>query len=400
MKPNTAWQTAQCANRPRSGRSPDMAVRYKVLWVVGILVLVLVAARLALPSMLKDQLNKRLAALPNYDGHVEDVDIALWRGAYSVEGVVIEKTGVKSATRFFEGDRVDLSVEWKSLLRGRIVAECELFNPRLNLVRAESEGASQLGKGVNWGGELESSFPFRFNTVRVHGGTITFRAPGIRAQDALEAKGVEGAITNMTNVIPAGREAFASFQGTATVLGDGSAAVSGSANPWATTPTFDVNLTVKNVKLPAVNPWLRQYIKADAEKGDFELYTELAAADGKFKGYAKPIMREVDIYRSGEPETNPFKRIWEGLVDFAADILEDKDTGQVAARIPFSGTIKNPKAGLLETVVSVLHNAFVSAFARSLEGSVSIRDVKKNLSKIGDDGTKDKNDKKDENPKS
>ena len=40
---------------------------------------------------------------------------------------------------------------------------------------------------------------------------------------------------------------------------------------------------------------------------------------------------------------------------------------------------------ILETVVSVLRNAFVSAFARSLEGSVSLRDVKKNLEKVGDE---------------
>lgn len=363
-----------------------MLVRYRVLWVVLAVAVLLVAARIALPHVLKDQVNKRLMAMPNYDGHVEAVDVALWRGAYRIEGVTILKTGAeKSPTPFFEGDRIDFSVEWKHLLRGRIVAECELFGPKLNLVRAESKGASQLGTGVNWGGQLENLFPFRFNTVRVHDGTVTFRAPGIRSEDALEATQVEAEITNMTNVVPAGQEAFAGFKATATVLGNGAAAVAGSANPWAKTPTFDVNLSVKNVQLPKVNPWLREYIKADAESGNFELYTELAAADGKFEGYAKPIMREVDIYRSGEPEKNPFKRIWEGLVDFAAEVLEDDDTGQVAARIPFKGTIQNPDAGLLETVVSVLHNAFVSAFARSLEGSVSIRDVKENLEELKGD---------------
>jgi hypothetical protein len=66
-------------------------------------------------------------------------------------------------------------------------------------------------------------------------------------------------------------------------------------------------------------------------------------------------------------------------------VLEDDESGQVAARIPFSGTIEDPDAGLLETVVSVLHNAFVSAFARSLEGSVSIRDVKENIKELGQD---------------
>jgi hypothetical protein len=101
-------------------------------------------------------------------------------------------------------------------------------------------------------------------------------------------------------------------------------------------------------------------------------------------------MRKVNIYSSEEPEKNPLKRLWEGLVEFAANVLENDDKGQVAARIPFSGTIKDPEAGILATIVSVMRNAFVSAFARSLEGSISLRDVKQNLQGIGEDSSQGK----------
>jgi hypothetical protein len=243
---------------------------------------------------------------------------------------------------------------------------------------------------VNWPDQLEQMFPFRFNTVRVKDATITFRAPGIRTQDALKARHVNGEITNITNVVDRDKDTFADFRVNGQVLEKGTASVNGSVNPLARSPTFDVNLAVKNVQLPDVNPWLRQYIKADAESGEFELYTELAAAEGKFKGYAKPIMRKVNIYSSEEPEKNPLKRLWEGLVEFAANVLENDDKGQVAARIPFSGTIKDPEAGILATIVSVMRNAFVSAFARSLEGSISLRDVKQNLQGIGEDSSQEK----------
>jgi hypothetical protein len=363
----------------------NMTRRRKMWWTLAIVVALLVAARAALPYVVEDQVNRKLMALESYDGHVDDVDLALWRGAYRVDGIRIVKTGSEQPEPFFDGDRIDFSIEWRSLLRGRLVSECEMWGPRINLVRADAKEQSQLGTEVNWADELEKLSPFRFNTIAVHDGTATFRAPGIATKDALVASSIDGEITNMTNVVASGKETFAGFKATAVVLGTGSAAVAGSANPLAPTPTFDVNLTVKGVHLPKVNPWLREYIKADAEAGDFELYTELAAADGRFRGYAKPIMRDVDIYRSGEPEENPFKRLWEGIVDFAAEVLEDQDSGQVAARIPFSGKIENPDAGILETVVSVLRNAFVSSFARSLEGSVSLRDVKKDLGKIGSD---------------
>jgi hypothetical protein len=359
-----------------------MIRRTKFLWALGILAVLLIAARAAAPFVVKDWLNKKLVALESYDGHVTDIDLALLRGAYRADMVRIVKTGSKHPEPFFDAEHVDISIEWRNLLRGKLVVECVLQRPRVNLIRADTKEQSQLGTEVNWADELEKLSPFKFNTIVVKDGFATFRAPGIRSKDALQASNIFGEITNMTNVAKSGQATFAGFRASATVLDSGSALVVGSANPLARTPTFDVNLTVKNVQLPKVNPWLRQYIKADAEAGDFELYTELAAADGKFKGYAKPIMKNVNIYSSEEEEDNPFKRIWEGLVDFAAEILEDQDTEQVAARIPFNGTIKDPDANMLETVVSVLHNAFVSAFARSLEGSVSIRDVKKNLKKV------------------
>ena len=97
----------------------------------------------------------------------------------------------------------------------------------------------------------------------------------------------------------------------------------------------------------------------------------------------------MDLYRAGEQEENPLKRIWEGFLDFAANVLENPGADQVAARIPFSGTLANPETSLLATITSVMRNAFVSAFARSLEGSITLRDVKKNLRAIdGDDGEK------------
>ena len=219
----------------------------------------------------------------------------------------------------------------------------------------------------------------------MHDGIATFRAPGIGAKDALEASNIDGEITNMTNVTETRQGDVCRFRGDGRRARHRNGEGRGEREPARALPTFDLNLTVKGVKLPKVNPWLREYIKADAEGGDFELYTELAAADGKFRGYAKPIMKDVNIYSSEEPEENPFKRLWEGIVEFAAEVFEDQDTEQVAARIPFSGTIQNPDAGLLETVVSVMRNAFVSAFARSLEGSVSIRDVRENIGKIGDE---------------
>jgi hypothetical protein len=359
-----------------------MSRRRKIVIALLAVVLLLVAGRVALPYLVEDLVNDRLAALDAYDGHVSDIDIHLWRGAYSIDDIEIVKTGASRPIPFFRTDRLNLSVEWRSLLHGSIVSEASFVRPEVNLVQGRTEADSQMGEGENWNARLEELFPFRFNTIEVNDGTVRFLAPGIHTKDAITARHVNGSISNLTNVLETGKETFADFRVTASVLDGAPAAVAGSANAFAAQPTFDVNLEVKKVQLPQVNPWLREYIKADAEAGKFELYMELAAADGKFKGYAKPILQDVDIYRSGEPEQSALKRVWEGFLDFAANVFENQDADQVAARIPFTGTIKHPETSLFATIASVMRNAFVSAFARSLEGSITLRDVKQNLNEL------------------
>jgi uncharacterized protein DUF748 len=365
-----------------------MRRRSKYLLILAIVVVVLVGVRLALEPVLLHYANRRLDALPAYGGHIDDLDLALLRGGYDIKGIEIVKTGAGQPVPFIKADRIEATVEWRSLLHGSLVAEGDLYRPQVNLIKAESERKSQLGKEVNWVDQFKQLFPFRFNTVHVHDGTVTFQAPGIKTQDALKAQHIDGTLSNLTNVADSTKETFARFGFTAQVLNGGKAKLDGSIDPLAVKPTFDLNLDLKNVQLPQVNPWLLRFIKADAEQGEFELYMELAAADGKFKGYAKPVMRDVTIYSSKEPEKNPLRRLWEGIVDVAAHLFENHQEDQVAARIPLSGTIEHPNADLVATIGSVLHNAFVGAFARSIEGSISVRSLRQSLK--DDDNDKDK----------
>jgi hypothetical protein len=362
----------------------------KTLVIVIAVAVLLVAARLAMPYAVEEYVNDKLASLDSYQGSIGEVDIHLWRGAYSIDDIEIVKTGATRPVPFFRSDRLEFSVEWRSLIRGSLVSEASFLSPELNLVHAKSPAGSQLGDEENWNARLEELFPFRFNTVLVSDGIVRFLAPGIRTQDAITARRVNGSVSNLTNVVESGKPTFADFHITAEVLDGAPAVINGSVDAFAAVPTFDVNMEVKQVALPKANPWLREFIKADAEAGSFELYLELAAADGRFAGYAKPILENVDLYRAGEEEHSAFRRIWEGFLDFAADVLENPDADQVAARIPFSGTLENPRTSLFATISSVLRNAFISAFARSLEGSITLRDVKKNLRSIDAGGREEK----------
>jgi hypothetical protein len=365
------------------------------LVVIVIVVAIGVAVRLALPTVVKRYVNNTLHTMGHYQGSVEDIDIHLWRGAYRINGLQIVKTGGKHPVPFFSSDALDLSTEWGSLLHGAVVAEAEFIHPRLNLEQSDDQQQEQLGSEENWVDKLKQLAPMRFNSVRVRDGEATFRVPGIKVHDSLQASHINGEITNLTNVIEKNKDTFSDFNITGRVLNNAPMHTAGSINPLAPKPTFDVNLKLEDVQLPKVNPWLREFIKADAASGKFELYIEMAAANGRFKGYAKPLMQDVKIARTDADKDKPLHRLWEGLVSLAVKIFENHHEDQVAARIPFSGSVDNPQVGLFETIASVLRNAFVGAFSKSLEGSISLNDVKENLQEVRGDGGKDKNKDKD-----
>ena len=68
------------------------ARRRKLLITLGVIMVVLVAARIYLPFGLQRYVNHKLDEIPEYDGRVGDIDVHLWRGAYEIEDVQLVKT--------------------------------------------------------------------------------------------------------------------------------------------------------------------------------------------------------------------------------------------------------------------------------------------------------------------
>src|SRR5690606_34699903 len=108
--------------------------------IAGIVVL-LIVARLLLPALVLKYANRTLANLDGYYGQVADIDIALYRGAYQLNRFYLNKVDSASGdqTRFFAVREIDLSVEWRSLLRGAIVGELLFDTPELIFTKEKAE---------------------------------------------------------------------------------------------------------------------------------------------------------------------------------------------------------------------------------------------------------------------
>ena len=82
-----------------------------------------------------------LDQMQDYDGRVGDIDVDLYRGAYAIEQVRVVQTTGTVPVPLFEAERVDLSVEWSALLRGKIVGQIVMQSPVLNFVDAGDDEA-------------------------------------------------------------------------------------------------------------------------------------------------------------------------------------------------------------------------------------------------------------------
>src|SRR5438045_2549969 len=94
--------------------------------------------------MVRNYVNKKLSELNEYYGYVRDIDIALFRGAYVIKDIKIEK--IKNENQdsdsipFFSSPVIDLSVEWRALFKGKIVGEMYVEDAVLNFVKGKHKG--------------------------------------------------------------------------------------------------------------------------------------------------------------------------------------------------------------------------------------------------------------------
>lgn len=119
-------------------------------------------------------------------------------------------------------------------------------------------------------------------------------------------------------------------------------------------------------------PYLKAYGNVDAESGKLSVDAEFAAARGRFRGYVKPFIDDLDVLRWDQEREGLPGKLWEGPIELVGEILEDQDKDRIATRVPFSGSIDSPDADIWSTIGGLLKNAFIEALRRGLEDKVGL----------------------------
>lgn len=356
------------------------AYRRTLIGAAVVLVLLLVL-RLALPSIVKNYLNRKMDRMGDYHGQVADVGIHLWRGAYSLEGLRIDKVSGKVPVPLFSAQHTDISLSWRALTHGVLRGRVEFDRASLNFVDGGGKGEGQTGKGVDWRQQLERMVPIRLDELTVHDSQITFHNFVSHPPVDLTMTNVDGSVTNLSNADRRGGRRVADLHVTAKVLQSAPLDGKASFDPLAAQQVdFTSALRVTGIELKRLNDLARAYAKLDFAGGHGDFVMQLDAHDGQLDGYAKPLLHDVQIFswkQDVEQEhKNPLQVAWEAVAQGVTALFKNHDKDQFATRVPIRGRLDDKKISTWAAIVGVLHNAFVKAYTPSLENLKPAPDAK------------------------
>lgn len=377
-------QTPMSRKERKKAMTPEERKKRKrkrrIIW--GSIISVLIIFRLLLPYIVLKYVNGKLENLEEYYGHVDDIDIHLYRGAYEIKDIRILKrvekkgqTGEKDTIPFFKSPSIDLSIEWSAIFKGSIVGEISVEEPVVNFVKDKHEGEDIKADTADFAQLVDDLMPVTINRFDIHNGEVHYRDLQAKPKLDLALKNINVTATNLTNVTDSKELLPATLTASAEAY-EGKFALNAKFDGLAKKPTFDMTTSLKGLNLVLVNDMLREYANFDVKKGTFNMYGEFAAKEGKFGGYVKPFLKDLDVVQWKKEEGNFKQILWETVVASAAEILQNQKKEQLATKIQMNGTFDKVHLNTWRAISYVLRNAFLNALRPSVDNSININNLK------------------------
>ena len=348
--------------------------RYVVPFII---IVILIVFRIMLPSIVKNYVNKVLADIPGYYGQVKDIDIAIYRGAYVINGLYLNKVNAKTQVPFLNFPKTDISIEWKSLFKGKIVSEIEMYSPEITYIFEDQQQKAPAKDGgepkeEDWTKAITDLVPIDINHFEIHNGKLGFVKLQEDPNIDLYMNKLNLVADNLRNVKQDGVNLPSPIEATAESIGQGKFKLDGGMNLLKEIPDMDINFSLEKANVTAINDLTNAYAGIDFKEGEIDVYGEVAIANSYLKGYIKPMLKNTKLISK---EDSILETIWEGFVSMFKFILKNQGTNTLATRIPLEGNLDNVNAGILPTVFNVFKNAWINAFKGQIDKDIDFEDA-------------------------
>lgn len=372
-------------------------MRIRARWAIPALtgLALLLLARILLPFYLEYRSDRALAQIEGLTGTVGNIDLFLLAGQGRIEDLLVENRDPPTGAEHGSGICPEILVDWSwwNLIRGHIHCTVHLANPQILVAESKVEDKEEKGEGEEdlFPPETEQSpaidsglmlslpelVPFTIDRLSMEGGTLRYLDLGNDPLVDLMLTDLTVLLSDLTNVPQAPEVDLPStLMLTASTPGAGELAVDARFDPLAEAVRADIDARLTDVDMRAINDLLMAHADLDVESGTLQLYAEAAIAEGRYDGYVKVMVHDLDVFSwRGDSEDGILQKFKEALAGGAGEILENQSEGQQAIRIPISGDVSGAGTDLGKAISSVLANAFISAMRPGVEGQVQYEDV-------------------------
>lgn len=343
--------------------------------IVASIIVVLVAIRIALPGLVKNYVNKKLNELPGYTGHVQDIDIHLFRGAYVIKGLVLKKKKDPLKYPFLQIVHTDLSIEWNALFKGKLVGKVIMDKPTIYIV-AEVEDLSKEPSKDSWTKTVKAIMPITINRLQVNEGKFAYLDFQKKPNVNLHIEHMQLTALNLANVQKASNPLPSKVTLTGTSIGNGHLKANMMVNVLKDIPDFDLGMQFTDINMLSLNSFLEANVKFDIERGNLNIFGKLKMTDGEMDGYVKPFIKNLkvlNVKKDIKKKGGILRVVKKAVVGLFAKAVENPKTKKIATVVPIKGNVKDIKTSGWQAFLGILKNAFIKALHESIQGDINSR---------------------------
>lgn len=357
--------------------------------ILLVVVVLLIAARIALPSVMLNQANKFLAGYSKvFDAHIGDLDLSFIRMAYSFQKIQV-KLRKDDSEVLFVGD-VDVSLAWRELLKGVILTDIEISDARVKASPAllpafkevQAENEAKLKSKTPDEKKIDKEevetiktklFPLRIERLIVEDSMFEL-SPGKNSPEEKRLV-LDQMQVRISNVTPLEKKTktVATFESrlmrNAKIKGVAQSRISKESFDW------DVDAEMRDFNLTQANPFLLELVPFTFTSGTLDLFAEAKSENGAIVGYVKPFLKKADILARKEKFKNSKQFLSEIVAAVGNVIIQRPKLKSVATKVDFNkaGPGADFKVDILGALANAIEHRVDQAIAPSVEDEIILK---------------------------
>lgn len=352
-------------------------------YALVVTIVLLIIFRAAAPYAVQYYVNQQLEQTQGITGHVGDVDLYLYRGAYAIDDIEIYAVDATSAPKpLLAIQTLDFSLAWSALLKGNLVTNMAFTRPEIVIYDKDPSSAEQnqqVKDETTWIGLANDLVLFSIDTLLIENGKVTLVNATNDGDKPTYIANINAEVKNITNAQNLSKTLVTSLNVEGDLMGEAALILNGKLDPFSDEANFDFNVEVQRFSVKNLETVFKVYTPFDIEAGGIDGAMELAANNNNLNGYVKAGVHDLSVFSWREDiekdDDGLFTAIFEGSIDLLSSLLENDESKLVAARVPIDGQLDNADVSTFEAVVSVLKNAFFEAFKMKVDNVISFEDT-------------------------